>query len=101
MYVWGWNESGQLGLPCPGLELQSGSSQAASLHPWPQYVQVGAHHNEENVDAGDGGQGEVEEDAVVEVACGTRHTAVRTGNKFRLFRPSQNTVVFRVPWLKK
>ncbi|KAK7109920.1 uncharacterized protein [Littorina saxatilis] len=87
LYMWGWNESGQLGLPCPALErhkqhhqsdhgqecleqqklAESGETTAASLHLWPQCVDV--------VDVG---CVNVEENAVVQVACGTRHSVVLT-----------------------
>ncbi|KAK7481254.1 hypothetical protein BaRGS_00027514 [Batillaria attramentaria] len=77
LYMWGWNESGQLGLPSPGVQedicrrgqqqQQQGDHQQthkpASLHLWPVCVDVG-----------------FEEEDIVSVSCGTRHSAVLTCN---------------------
>lgn len=84
LYMWGWNESGQLGLPSPAIQqkkckqmeedAQSEEHQhGCSLHLCPEYVPIGS-----------------ESIILVAAACGTRHTAVLSGKKrlllFMLFR---------------
>ena len=96
--MWGWNESGQLGLPspslqhpryhqsqytqqqcshprhsqqCHGQQQQEGEEEevkAASLHLWPVRVDVIDQDCTQTEDA-----------SVTSVACGSRHTAVLTG----------------------
>ena len=90
--MWGWNECGQLGLPCPALEHTRHHSQQqgepsvglqgerekvkpASLHLVPQCVDVG-------VDDADCRRSE--DVVLTTVACGTRHTAVVTGDTLTL-----------------
>ncbi|XP_025094189.1 RCC1 domain-containing protein 1-like [Pomacea canaliculata] len=73
LYMWGWNESGQLGLPSPAIqqkkckqmqedEQREEHQHGCSLHLCPEYVPIGS-----------------ESIILVAAACGTRHTAVLSG----------------------
>ena len=73
LYMWGWNEIGQLGLPCPALfntELHHSvytEVTPKSLHLLPHLVDV-LCNEDDNAEV-----------LVVGVSCGTRHSALLTG----------------------
>jgi len=65
VYVWGWNESGQLGLPCKGLQEERASMAegTVNIQQIPRVLDIVI--NDKAVD-------------VIQAACGSRHTAFVT-----------------------
>lgn len=58
LYMWGWNESGQLGLPCAGLENGAAMEEIEVICCVPKYI-------------------EIKNDLrVVSVSCGSRHSVI-------------------------
>lgn len=76
IYTWGWNESGQLGLPCPN---------------FPDACSVSANNKSSDIERRDSVliqalphlvflPGEEKGAIVIKVACGARHTAILSGD---------------------
>ncbi|XP_015926026.1 E3 ISG15--protein ligase Herc6 [Parasteatoda tepidariorum] len=62
LYMWGWNESGQLGLPCPKLEGNRSSSEIYTACYLPKLI-------------------DLDDKKVTKISCGSRHTAAITEDK--------------------
>ncbi|XP_050399373.1 uncharacterized protein LOC126816687 isoform X1 [Patella vulgata] len=60
LYVWGWNESGQLGLPCPALQGQDKSTDSVAILTIPHYIEI--------------------DETITKVSCGSRHTCILLEN---------------------
>ena len=93
LYTWGWNECGQLGLPCPTLQHTSHRSQQQQQHRPQREANVGQpsegkkdkaaslHLVPQCVDVVDVDCRHAEDVVLTAVACGTRHTAVLSGER--------------------
>nr|CAH0103634.1 unnamed protein product [Daphnia galeata] len=69
VYIWGWNESGQLGLPCRNLSDSAGkSNEYVSIQSEPRLLDHAMPFASDQVN-------------VTSISCGARHTAVTLDNK--------------------